>query len=176
MEWYITIGLFLVGLGMVFLLAEFFFPTGGVFVVLGLTSCASAVLLILVYGDRREAFAAVLSMSVGVPIAGVLLFNAWKRLALKPSVDSETTNTTIAQTPEIAELNTLVGKYGKTVSPMRPSGTVEIDGRRIDAMTEGLMIDADVQVKCVDVRTGRVIVREASAPLGLSDLDLDELK
>jgi membrane-bound ClpP family serine protease len=176
MEWYLTIALILFGVGAVMLLAEFFFPTGGIFVVLGLVSFASAVGLILLYGDRREAVAAILSLSIGLPIAGILIFAAWKSMALKPALESETTSTTVAHTPEIAELELLRGKYGKTVSPMRPSGTVEIDGRRIDAMSEGTMLDANVWIQCVDVRTGRVIVRQSNQPTGLSDLDLDELK
>jgi membrane-bound ClpP family serine protease len=159
MEWYITVGVFLVGIGLVMLLTEFFFPTGGVLVVLGFTSCAAAVGLVLLYGDRREAIASVLALCIGMPITLYLLLKTWSRLSLKSGLNSDTLNMTIAQTPEITELEKLRGKIGKTVSPMRPSGTVEIEGRRIDAMSEGTMIDADVWIKCVEVRFGRVIVR-----------------
>jgi len=65
---------------------------------------------------------------------------------------------------------------GKTVSPMRPSGTVEFDNTRVDAMTEGVMIDAGVFVRCVDVRGGKVIVRRMDAPRDLTDINLDDPK
>jgi membrane-bound serine protease (ClpP class) len=53
---------------------------------------------------------------------------------------------------------------------MRPSGTVEFDGRRVDAMTEGVMLDAGVWVRCLEVKGGRVIVREMESPLDDSEL------
>jgi membrane-bound serine protease (ClpP class) len=59
---------------------------------------------------------------------------------------------------------------------MRPSGTVEFDGRRVDAMTEGVMLDAIVWVKCVDVKAGKVIVRQVPKPKDLSEFDIADLK
>ncbi|MBY0455855.1 MAG: hypothetical protein K2V38_00810, partial [Gemmataceae bacterium] len=65
----------------------------------------------------------------------------------------------------------LKGRTGRTVSPMRPSGTVEIDGKRVDAMTEGGMLDAGVWVRCVDVKAGKVVVRALEEQPDLSDLE-----
>jgi membrane-bound serine protease (ClpP class) len=72
--------------------------------------------------------------------------------------------------PGLAELEALKNRTGKTVSPMRPSGTVEFDGRRVDAMTEGVMLDAGVWVRCLEVKGGKVIVREMQEPPDLADL------
>jgi membrane-bound serine protease (ClpP class) len=54
---------------------------------------------------------------------------------------------------------------------MRPSGTVEFDGKRVDAMTEGTMLDAGVWVKCVDVKRGQVIVRKIDEPADVASID-----
>ena len=43
--------------------------------------------------------------------------------------------------PSMGELEALKGRHGKTLSSMRPSGSVDFDGRRVDALTEGMMID-----------------------------------
>jgi membrane-bound ClpP family serine protease len=174
MDWYISLAFLLIGVGVVLLLAEFFLPTGGILVVCGIAAWVIAVGLILLYGDTQEAIAAVFALCVGGPIAWTLTFNAWKRLALKTGLDSETIRATALDIPELAELDQLKGRYGKTVTPMRPSGSVEIDGRRVDAMTEGMMLDANVPVKCVDIRAGRVIVRQADPP-ALSDMNFDSL-
>src|SRR5262249_6213054 len=69
-----------------------------------------------------------------------------------------------ATAPTTTEADTLKGRTGKTVSPLRPSGTVEFDGKRVDAMTEGTMLDAGVWVRCVDVKRGQVIVRKLEEP------------
>jgi hypothetical protein len=38
------------------------------------------------------------------------------------------------------------------------------DGRRIDVITEGMMVDPGQWVKCVDVRANKVVVRPADPP------------
>ncbi len=174
MDWYLTVAMILIGFGVVLLAAEFFLPTHGILVVAGVALFAAAVGLILLYGETWEAVAAVIALCIGVPIAGSVVFYGWQRLSLEPGEESDAA-ATVATLPEVAELGQLRGRYGKTVSPMRPAGSVEIDGRRVDALTEGMMLDADVWVKCVDVRAGRVIVRQVEPPGQLSDMNLDEL-
>jgi membrane-bound serine protease (ClpP class) len=175
MDWYLTLAFVLIGCGVVLLVAEFFLPTGGVLVVVGLGLIIAAVGVILLYGSTIEAVAAVIATCVGLPIAGNLLFYSWHRLSKQVSLDSETVQATVANTPEAAELEQLKGRYGRTVTTMRPAGTVEIDGRRVDALTEGMMLDAGAWVKCVAVRAGHVIVRQVEPPAALSDMNLDEL-
>ncbi len=53
----------------------------------------------------------------------------------------------------------LVGKTGTALTALRPSGTAEIDGRRVDVVTEGGMIDGGNPVKVVAVEGLRVVVR-----------------
>ncbi|HVK15660.1 MAG TPA: hypothetical protein VM533_01850 [Fimbriiglobus sp.] len=175
MDWYLALAFVLIGCGVVLLVAEFFLPTGGVLVVVGLGLIAAAVGVILYYGSTMEAVAAVIATCIGIPIAWNVLIYGWQRMSRQVTLDSETVQATVANTPEAAELEQYKGRYGKTVSPMRPSGTVEIDGRRLDALTEGMMLDAGAWVKCVGVGSGWVIVRRVDPPAGLSDMTLDEL-
>jgi membrane-bound serine protease (ClpP class) len=175
MDWYLVLAFILIGFGVVLLAAEFFLPTGGVFVVVGVGLIAAAIGVILYYGSTMEGVAAVIAACIGLPIAANLLLYAWQRMSKQVSLDSETVTATVANTPEAAQLEQFKGRYGKTVSPMRPSGMVEIDGRRLDALTEGMMLDADVWVKCVGTKAGWVVVRRVDPPAGLSEMTLDEL-
>jgi membrane-bound ClpP family serine protease len=52
----------------------------------------------------------------------------------------------------------LVGKSGVALTVLRPAGTVDIDGRRIDVVTEGQYIEADAPVRVVAVEGTRVVV------------------
>ena len=174
MDWYLTLAFVLIGFGVVLLTAEFFLPTGGVLVVGAVGCFALAVGLILYYGTTEEAVAAVIGLSVGLPIAGGVMFYGWRRLSLKSGPDSPTGSATAVTTPELAELEHLRGRHGRTVSFMRPSGTVDFDGRRIDALTEGMMLEPGVWVRCVEVRAGRVIVRQVEPPADLSDMRIDD--
>lgn len=53
----------------------------------------------------------------------------------------------------------LVGLTGTALTNLRPSGTAEIDGRRIDVVTEGGLIESGAEIKVVAVEGLRVVVR-----------------
>jgi membrane-bound serine protease (ClpP class) len=52
-----------------------------------------------------------------------------------------------------------LGQTGITITPLRPSGAMELGERRIDVITAGEFVDQGVNVKVVDVRGSRVEVR-----------------
>ncbi len=54
----------------------------------------------------------------------------------------------------------LVGKTGKVISPLRPAGIIEVDGKRVDAVSSGMFIDAGVTVKIIDIQGPRIVVEE----------------
>lgn len=178
MESYLAISLLLIGLGVVLLIGEFFFPiTGGLMIVGGIVLFAVAVGVIFYWGTRTEAVIATIGLCVGLPAAFAGLFQAWKQFSLKSGLDADQAGGTLtAAMPELSELERLKGRYGRTVTPMRPSGSVEIDGRRIDALTEGVMLDAGVWVRCTDVKGSRVTVRQVDAPADLGSIDLEDMK
>jgi len=43
----------------------------------------------------------------------------------------------------------------------------------VDAMSEGVMLDAGVWVRCLDVKGGKVIVREMEPPADVADITPD---
>ena len=56
-----------------------------------------------------------------------------------------------------------VGRRGIALSPLRPSGTAEIDGRRLSVVAEGEFIPARSAVSIVAVDGPRIVVRRAPA-------------
>jgi membrane-bound serine protease (ClpP class) len=83
---------------------------------------------------------------------------------------------TIAQMPVHLELEQLRGRYGKTLSALRPAGVADFDGRRVDVLSDGTMVDAGQWVKVMDVRAGRVMVRRVERPPDLGEIDTSGLK
>lgn len=57
-----------------------------------------------------------------------------------------------------AELLLLVGRTGVALSPLRPAGFARIDGKRVDVVTRGEMLDPDCTVVVVAVQGNRVVV------------------
>jgi membrane-bound serine protease (ClpP class) len=56
-----------------------------------------------------------------------------------------------------------VGKRGTTLTPLRPAGIAEIDGERVDVVSEGVFLDAGQPISVLRVDGNRIVVR--SVPL-----------
>lgn len=173
---YQIIALVLFLIGVVLLIGEILIPTGGFMVVGALLFFAAGVGTILYYGTTAEAAVALGGLAVGLPASGIVAVYAWRRLSIGSALDSGIADASAVKMPQIAGLENLKGRVGKTVSTMRPSGIVEFDGRRVDAMTEGIMLDAGVWVRCLDVKGGKVVVRQLDSPTDISDINLDDPK
>jgi membrane-bound serine protease (ClpP class) len=167
---YLTLALILFAVGVVMLVAEVLLPTGGVLVVISLLFFGLGVGIILTRGTTAEAVVAIAALAVGLPAAGYVIVSAWRGMSLGAVLPEDGGSGPVAA-GEMAELEALKNRIGKTVTPMRPSGTVEIDGRRIDAMTEGVMLDPGVWVRCLAVRGTTVLVRQIEPPADVSDLN-----
>jgi membrane-bound serine protease (ClpP class) len=166
---HLTIALVLIGLGVLMLLAEILLPTGG-FLVVGALLFFTCAVGIIMYHDAVQGAVALVGLAVALPAVGYASVAAWRRMSLDSALDAASA----APVPPVLvpEVETLKGRTGKTVSPLRPSGSVEFDGKRIDAMTEGTMLDAGVWVRCVEVRRGQVIVRKMDEPSDVPVLNL----
>jgi membrane-bound serine protease (ClpP class) len=134
-------------------------------VAIGICSAFIGVGLLFAHASMETALMALMSLCVGGPLLGGLIFYLWpySPMGRKLIRLSEEANT-VAHMSGNAELEALRGKTGRAVSPLRPSGVAEFDGRRIDVITEGLMVEVGQWVKCVDVRANKVVVRPAEKP------------
>ena len=54
--------------------------------------------------------------------------------------------------------NNLAGKEGVTESLLRPAGIAQIDGQRIDVMTEGEYVEPNTRIRVIRVDGNRVLV------------------
>jgi len=59
-----------------------------------------------------------------------------------------------------AEQPELLNQTGTALTQLRPSGMAKIDGRRVDVVTEGNLIEKGATVKVVGIEGIRVVVRE----------------
>ncbi len=59
---------------------------------------------------------------------------------------------------ESQELVELVGKRGTAKTDLRPAGIAEVDGRRVDVVSQGRFIEKGAPVKVVEIDGPRVVV------------------
>lgn len=58
-----------------------------------------------------------------------------------------------------SELESLVGKSGKALTPLRPAGAALISGNRVDIVTQGEFVPAETEIEVIFVEGSRVVVR-----------------
>jgi membrane-bound serine protease (ClpP class) len=102
------------------------------------------------------------SLILGGVLAG-LLIGTWCWLTFFP--DSRVAKKFISHR-SIGDLGVakpeLLNATGVALTQLRPSGTANINGQRIDVVTEGGLIERGTPVKVVEVEGARVVVREIS--------------
>lgn len=155
MIWWI--GLLFVS-GMVLVLAEFILPGAILGIAGGILLCICAGLGFVYYPEY--AFALVIAEIIGVVAsigAGMYIMantNIGKSLHL-----DKTQNEDEGYTNQKSDL-TLLEKTGTVMTALRPAGTIIIDGNRIDAVSNGSMINKGDTVKVIEVHGNRVVVEK----------------
>lgn len=166
----------LIFLGLLLMAAELFLPTGGIVFVLGVGGVIAGV-AIAFSRSPEQGMVTLIVVVILIPLLAPALLYYWPRTAIgkKFLLTGPEDDATVAQMPVNLELEELRGRFGKTLSPLRPSGVARFGGRRVDVLTEGDMVDAGLWVKVIDVKAGRVIVRQVDRPPDLGELDTKDL-
>ncbi len=145
--------------GIALVLAEFLVPggiCGGLGALFVLTSCALGC-----YAVPDHAFFIILGEVLGLVVSvivGVNVFpksRAGKALILKSSQVAEA-GWVAAKSDEA-----LVGECGEVLTALRPAGTIKVNGKRVDAVSDGQFIDKGTTVRVIEVHGSRVVVEEA---------------
>jgi membrane-bound ClpP family serine protease len=150
----LVIGLMVGGLALI-AIEIFVIPGFGVIGVLGVAG---------VVGSAYLAYAQLSPTTAAITIAGGVVCAA-AMFWLVPK--SKIGKSMVLQTQTIGgaanpELKLLVEREGVALTPLRPSGAVEIDGRPVDVVTDGEYIEPKTRVRVVQVEGARVIVEKIS--------------
>lgn len=170
----LALALALIGAGLLILALELFIPTGGIFFVVAIVAIVAGVAVPFLRGETTKGWFTAGGVVVALPIFTVLLFKLWPRTPMGRRMfqtgPTPEEDATVASLPVNQELEQIKGRVGRAVSPLRPSGTVDFDGRRIDCLSEGVLVEVGTWVRCIDVKVGKVIVRPVKEP-SLGDLE-----
>jgi membrane-bound ClpP family serine protease len=145
-------------LALVLVVAEAFVPSGGI---IGLLAFGFLVVsLFLAFSTTKFGWLFVLLTCVLLPVCFLLWSYLWPRmpmakyLFLKPPDPEDS-----GPDGHALLLEHMVGQFGRTLTPLRPSGTIDLDGKRHEGIAEEGLIPAKTLVRVVKVRSGRLVVR-----------------
>lgn len=146
-------------LGLLALVLEIFIAPGfGIAGMIGIILFGWGILLLSVdVTVTLKSLVIAVAISVVILIAGVKVlsrFHFWQRFALGMRQEKGT-----GYTAPREELRQYAGHEGVTVTPLRPAGTAEVNGQRLDVVTEGGFVPAGAKITVVKVEGGRVVVR-----------------
>ncbi len=150
--------IFLFVFGIIFLLVEAFLPGFGIFGISGLVAVIIAIVL-----AAASTASGIYMLLISLFIAGIASFLAYKYFQRKGTLKSfilSVSATREAGYSSSADYSYLLGKEGKTVTPLRPSGTVEIEGKRYDTVSETGYLDSSEMVEVIKVEGYRIVVRK----------------
>ena len=143
---------------------EFFLPTGGLLAVLCVT-CAIASIVLGFIHDPTLGMSLLALYSIAAPFMVVfgLRMAAKSRLGRRMVLSAEDPARTAAGLSEGNPALPAVGSAGEAITPLRPSGFIRIDGKRLDASAEGDLIDAGTPIEVISNRGGQLRVRPRRA-------------
>lgn len=163
--------LLLAALGIVLLAVEVFvLPGFGIAGVLGIAALVGGLGLTLVgagatwgavvAASGRVALSLLLAIAASLALLRVLpKLPVGRRLVLDTELPVEAG---FGSAPE-ADRRWL-GRRGVSLSPLRPAGIAELDGERVDVVSQGDLIEAGQPVEVVRVEGNRVVVRRLRSP------------
>ncbi len=158
MDLLLPIALIVVGLALI-LIEVYLVPGFNIFGILGALTIVFAVGY--AFSEGGLAFGALALVGSVAAVAGVSWFlyatGAWDRFVLSTSLRRDPG--TVERERE--DRKKFLGQTGVAVTPLRPTGVVEIDGERVEVSTEGEFIAAGSRVRVVAMDRRRYFVRLA---------------
>lgn len=158
--------------GVVLVALEIFvFPGHGVWLITGFCLIIAGLTLALIqntsfdfsFTSGEDVFSALLRVVIPLGLSFFLFIffgqNLFKTRALKGFVLTDTQESTVGYVDSPLELQSLKNKVGLAVTVLRPSGQVEIEGGRFDAMAEGGMVKSGGKIRVVEVSGNILVVR-----------------
>ncbi len=139
---------------------ELFIPSAGL---LGLVAAASIVTaLVMAFLDGPMTFVIFSVVTVIVlPVGIALALKSWPHTPIgrRLMLAAPTSDDVMPSSESRSKLHDLIGKVVEAKCDMLPGGAIEYNGRTIDAVSEGMAIDAGQQVVVLRVDGNFLVVR-----------------
>lgn len=148
--------------GLVLMVVELFNPgfgapgiAGIIMIVLGLVMASDNPIT----GLRSLTIALIVSVVSGFILIKRGLKSPYLERLVLTNASSERFNEKLEENIE-ASISTKVGATGVSLTPLRPAGTVDVNGKRVDAITQGEFVGKAVEVRIVQIEGSKVVVEE----------------
>lgn len=148
-------------LGMIFVILEIITPNFGI---LGASG------IIFIVGGTAAISQIVSSTALVAIIAGILLIIALVLvISYRSATNGGVSRTLVLKTTEakdkgyvgVSEHKSLLGKEGIALTQLRPAGTAEFDGLKVDVVTNGEFITKGTKLTVIEVESYKIVVEKS---------------
>ena len=160
MFWWIALAIFLYILCAALIVFEILIPSFGILSVCALACLVGGAWIFFSYG-QAIGYVGLLVAVVLIPIVLVIIYKLMQKTSLGKAIFLDGPDIEAGGgIPDSDELGGLLGKVGKVISDLRPVGSCDFDGKRVECVAEANFIEADTTVKVIKVESTQVTVRE----------------
>jgi membrane-bound serine protease (ClpP class) len=161
---FLAILLLVVGCGLI--VAEVFIPSGGMILVLCILSFVAAIwCAYAAWWDSSPtyfwSYIAAAVVLIPTVVIGMFRLLSSSRMGDRILLAAPDASEVTPYQEEQERLSAFVGQQGKALTLLTPGGMISVDGERLHAFTEGMMLQPGDAVEVVEVRGPRLLVRPA---------------
>ncbi len=157
----IAIIVLLFGAGALVLIAELFIPSHGLLTVVGVGLLTWGIAQTFQFAGEKAGVISILGCLVALPVFAVAAVKIWPKTWVGRRIAPSNPVVSLRDTAvPVEEISRFIGRAGRCVSPLRPVGICEFEGRRIACIAEFGMLDAGVAVEGLRLVGGQLAVQE----------------
>jgi len=157
-----SFAVFLMALCAVLLVFEIFIPSLGLLTVAALLCLAGGLSLCFQISDS-VGWIGVWTAVVLIPTVWVIVYKLLPKTRLGRILELHKAMDVISGVPDQKHLDSLEGQTGVVLSPLRPVGMCELDGKKIVCVADTGYIEKETRVKVIHVEGNKVTVRKLNS-------------
>jgi len=159
MDWWLIFAVFLYLVSAILIVAEVFVPSGGLISVCSLV-CLAGGLVIFFRQSNTAGWIGVVIAIVMIPTVLILAYRLFPSTGFGKSVILAPPQRRQGDAiPDSEQLQAKLGAVGTVISPLRPVGTCDFSGERLECVAESGYVDKGTKVKVIHVRGTQLTVR-----------------
>lgn len=152
------LSIILLVLGVFIVLLELFIPSAGLLSVLA-ALCFVGSVVAGFFSSMTVGLLMLLATLIAIPVLIVAMIKIWPKTPIGRRILIERAPSPEAVVPKwVPDGETLVGQIGVAKTKMLPSGIIEINGRKYDALSDGLPIEEGEPVKVIAIKNNHIVV------------------
>jgi len=151
--------LLLLLLAIAFIALEMFVPSGGALGLLAVLSAIASVVVAFITGGPVCGTAWLAVATAVLPISAVIAIRIWpltplgRRMTYRPPVEDKFDNLQCSQS--------LLGLKGRAQTVMLPAGSILVEGQTLDAVSNGMPIEAGDVIEIIQIEGNHIVVQPA---------------